>query len=53
MNIKFLKDLENEILRSENTRGSVYSPVNSDWTISLNYITDSVYHELFNFYILL
>lgn len=53
MNIKFLKDLENEILRSVNTRGSVYSPVNSDWTISLNYITKLVYHNLFNLYILL
>lgn len=48
----FLKGLENEILRS-NAGGTIYSLFNSDWTVRLKYVTNSVYHRLFNLYILL
>ena len=50
MNIEFLKVLENEIQTCYN-RGANYSLVNSDWTVSLNYVTGSVYHRLFDLYI--
>lgn len=53
MNIDFLKALENEILRSKPAGGTIYSLVNSDWTVRLKYVTDLVYHQLFNLYILL
>ena len=50
--LSFLKVLENEILRSY-AGGTVYSLFNSDWTVRLKYVTNLVYHQLFNLYILL
>ncbi len=47
-----LKGLENETLRSS-AGGTVYSLFNSDWTVRFEYVIDSVYHKLFNLYILL
>lgn len=51
MDIKFLKDLENEFLTYQSDRGTDYSLFNSDWAINLKYFIDLLYHRLFNFYI--
>ena len=52
MDIKFLNVLENEIATYFH-RGSKYSLVNSDWTINLKYLMETLYHGLFRLYILL
>lgn len=49
---RVLVGLENEILRS-NAGGTVYSLFNSDWTVQFKYVTCSLYHKIFNLYILL
>jgi len=52
MNTILFKVLENESIRTLG-RGSNYSLFNSDWTINLKYVVVSLYHKVFNLYILL